>query len=74
MQFLPLFLAINIKGGDMKNDKNNELHNRDITLEDCDAEAASPDEESVAGEEDPGCALEEFVERDRHKAQNQQHN
>lgn len=58
----------------MKNDKKNELHNREITLEDSEAEAACPFEESVAGEEDPGSALEELVERDKNETKNHEQN
>lgn len=54
----------------MKNHKANELHNRDITLEHNDATAASPFDGSVAGEEDPGSALEELVERDKNVSKN----
>ena len=42
--------------------KNDELKDKkDVVLKDSEAEAASPIAESIAGEEDPGSALEEFV-------------
>ena len=58
----------------MKNDKEHQLHDREITLEDRDAEAASPFEDSVAGEEDPGSALEELVEWDKNATKKNQQN
>ncbi|WP_041713330.1 hypothetical protein [Paraglaciecola sp. T6c] len=46
--------------------KNDEVKDKkDLVLEDSEAEAASPIAESIAGEEDPGAALEEFIKMDK---------
>ncbi|QJR82640.1 hypothetical protein CA267_018730 [Alteromonas pelagimontana] len=44
----------------MSNNRKRPEHERDITLNDDDAEAGGA-EESVCGEEDPGVALEDLV-------------
>tara|TARA_R110002012_G_scaffold320626_1_gene544762 strand:+ start:1129 stop:1305 length:177 start_codon:yes stop_codon:yes gene_type:complete len=42
--------------------KHDEVNDKkDVVLKDSEAKAASPIAESIAGEEDPGSALEEFV-------------
>ena len=41
--------------------ENNRKVNKDDRLNKADAEAASPMAESIAGEEDPGAALEQFI-------------
>tara|TARA_R110002012_G_scaffold5212_1_gene24004 strand:+ start:1080 stop:1256 length:177 start_codon:yes stop_codon:yes gene_type:complete len=38
---------------------------KDDVLKDSEAEAASPIAESIAGEEDPGAALEEFIKMEK---------
>lgn len=38
---------------------------KDGVLKDSEAEAASPIAESIAGEEDPGAALEEFIKMEK---------
>lgn len=40
-----------------------QVHEKDTILTHKEAEAASPDDFSVCGEEDPGVALEDLVER-----------
>ena len=40
-----------------------DIHEKDMVLTPKEAEAASPDDFSVCGEEDPGGALEDLVER-----------
>ena len=40
----------------------NDTHEKDTVLTRKEAKAASPDDLSVSGEEDPGAALEDFVE------------
>jgi hypothetical protein len=47
------------------NSKHNDKENKRDAMKDSDAEAASPYADSVAGEEDPGAALEQFVEEQR---------
>jgi len=44
------------------NDEKKE-HQQDTILTPKEAEAASPDDLSISGEEDPGAALEDLVER-----------
>lgn len=46
--------------------KHDEVNDKkDLALKDSEAEAASPIAESIAGEEDPGSALEEFVKMEK---------
>jgi hypothetical protein len=46
--------------------KHDEVNDKkDVVLKDSEAEAASPIAESIAGEEDPGSALEEFVKMEK---------
>lgn len=44
---------------------NHQPHQRDLTLQEDEAEAGGAFEGSVAGEEDPGSALEDLVEQHR---------
>ena len=53
----------------MTNKEDSAVNNKD-KLEDSEAEAASPIADSVAGEEDPGSALEELVEEQREQDHN----
>ena len=52
------------KSSDSSASTGKESEERDLTLSEEEAEASGPADQSVAGEEDPGAALEFFVRHD----------
>lgn len=56
----------------MKKSDQKEVHERQHTMTEENAEASVPEDESVCGEEDPGAALEDFVtQRENEKSKSQ---